>query len=155
MAESSPLAVAAEAFDRRALAEVIPWCREHGSTVIAYQPLAAGLLAGRLGDDGLTALPAGDWRRGAPDFTTDLDRNLALVDALRPIADGHGTTVSSVAIAWALSVRGVTGAIVGARRPEQLHDWIDATSVELSAADLDAIAAAIEATGAGSGPARP
>ncbi|MFE9747916.1 aldo/keto reductase [Saccharothrix saharensis] len=133
----------------------LAWCADHGTGAIVYQPLHSGLLTGAFSRERAEALPAGDWRRGAPAFTTDLDRNLALVDALRPIAAAHRTTVASVAIAWALTVRGVTGAIVGARRPDQLHDWIDAASLELAPEDLDAIAAAIEATGAGSGPARP
>jgi aryl-alcohol dehydrogenase-like predicted oxidoreductase len=50
---------------------------------------------------------------------------------------------------------GVTGAIVGARSPQQVEGWIGAASLELSVADLDEITAAIERTGAGMGPARP
>jgi len=66
-----------------------------------------------------------------------------------------GTTVSAVAIAWTLAWPGVTGAIVGARSPEQTSGWVGGASVRLDADDLAAIAAGIEATGAGSGPTRP
>ena len=55
-------------------------------------------------------------------------RNLALRDALRPIAQRHGTSVSAVAVAWTLAWPGVTGAIVGARTPEQVDGWIGAAS---------------------------
>ena len=72
---------------------------------------------------------------------------------MRPIAKRHGTTVSAVAVAWTLAWPGVTGAIVGARSPEQVDGWIGAARVTLATADLDAITAAIARTGAGSGPA--
>jgi aryl-alcohol dehydrogenase-like predicted oxidoreductase len=74
---------------------------------------------------------------------------------LRPIAKKHGTTVSSVAIAWTLAWPGVTGAIVGARTPAQVDGWIQAASLELSAVDLQAIASAVERTKAGAGPYQP
>jgi aryl-alcohol dehydrogenase-like predicted oxidoreductase len=60
-----------------------------------------------------------------------------------------------VAVAWTLAWPGVTGAIVGARSPEQVDGWLPAATLALTPADLDEIAAAIEATGAGTGPARP
>jgi hypothetical protein len=97
-----------------------------------------------------------DWRRGSPEFNSpNLDRNLALRDALRPIARHHETSVSSVAIAWTLSWPGVTAAIVGARSPEQVDGWIDAAYLELTPDDLDEIAMAIKQTGAGRGPSTP
>lgn len=80
--------------------------------------------------------------------------NLALRDALRPIAERHGTSVSSVAIAWTLSWPGVTAAIVGARAPKQVDDRIDAAAVPLTSPDLAEIASAVERTGAGTGPVR-
>jgi aryl-alcohol dehydrogenase-like predicted oxidoreductase len=79
---------------------------------------------------------------------------VALRDALRPIAKRHGTSVSSVAIAWVLAVPGVTGAIVGARSAEQVDGWIGAADLQLTAAELDEIGASIQFTGAGAGPAR-
>jgi aryl-alcohol dehydrogenase-like predicted oxidoreductase len=79
---------------------------------------------------------------------------LAIRDALKPIAARHHVSVSAVAIAWTLSWPGVTGAIVGARSPEQLDGWIAAGSLELTAQDLAEIANALEQTGAGNGPIR-
>jgi aryl-alcohol dehydrogenase-like predicted oxidoreductase len=63
--------------------------------------------------------------------------------------------VAAVAIAWTLAWPGVSAAIVGARRAQQVDGWVDAGELVLDAADLDAVAAAIAATGAGSGPSRP
>jgi aryl-alcohol dehydrogenase-like predicted oxidoreductase len=84
-----------------------------------------------------------------------LARNLALRDALRPIAKRHATSVAAVAVAWTLTWPGVSGAIVGARSAAQVDGWLPAATLELTAGDLDEIAGAISHTGAGSGPARP
>ena len=75
--------------------------------------------------------------------------------SLRPIAARHGVSVSAVAVAWTLAWPGVTGAIVGARSAEQVDGWIAAGKLELTPSDLTEIARAIDATGAGGGPARP
>jgi aryl-alcohol dehydrogenase-like predicted oxidoreductase len=60
-----------------------------------------------------------------------------------------------VSIAWILAWRGVTGAIVGARSPEQVDGWVGAATLELTLNDLDEIARAVAQTGAGAGPALP
>ena len=110
----------------------------------------------------MAALPETDWRRTAPEFTGDrLDRTLRLVDVVRRVAerhgsvDGHRVGVAAVAIAWTLAWPGVTGAIVGARQPAQIDDWLAAAGLYLTPDDLDEIAGAIAATSAGGGPARP
>jgi len=101
-------------------------------------------------------MAADDWRPRSPNFQTPkLERNIALRDALIPIARRRNTTVSSIAIAWTLAWPGVTGAIVGARSAEQVDGWIDGATLTLDATDLDEIALIIERTGAGSGPTRP
>jgi aryl-alcohol dehydrogenase-like predicted oxidoreductase len=141
---------------RRAAAEEIPWCAAHGTGVIVYSPMQSGLLTDRFGAERMKTMAADDWRRRAPDFNPPrLGRNLALRDALRPVAERHEATVAEIAIAWTLAWRGVTGAIVGARTPEQVDGWIDAGSIELGGEDLAEIAAILERTGAGSGPALP
>ncbi len=134
----------------------IPWCADHDTGVIVYSPMQSGLLTERFSKERVERLAPGDWRRGAPEFQEPgLSRNLALRDALEPIAERHGTSVASVAVAWTLAWPGVTGAIVGARSPEQVDGWIGAATLELTADDLDEIAAALQETGAGTGPARP
>jgi aryl-alcohol dehydrogenase-like predicted oxidoreductase len=141
---------------RDAAAAEIGWCAAHATGVIVYSPLQAGLLSGAMTAQRVAAMPADDWRSRNAEFAGDrFDRNLDLARRLLPVARRHGTTQSAVAIAWTLAWPGVTGAIVGARRPEQLRDWIAAASLRLGDADLDELAAAITDTGAGTGPARP
>ena len=142
---------------RREVAErEIPWCAEHDTGVICYSPMQSGLLTDSFSAERVAAFAPDDWRRRAPEYQQPrLDRNLALRDALKPIARRHGTTVSATAIAWTLAWPGVTGAIVGARSPAQVDGWIGAASLKLTPADLDTIAAAIARTGAGAGPSRP
>jgi aryl-alcohol dehydrogenase-like predicted oxidoreductase len=142
--------------NRIAAVKEIPWCERHRTGVICYSPMQSGLLT-----DSFTALRVekmadDDWRRRASEFNQpNLTRNLALRDALRPIAQRHGTSVSSVAIAWTLTWPGVTGAIVGARTPAQVDGWIQAASLELTASDRQKIASAVKLTKAGAGPGRP
>src|SRR6202167_2734939 len=141
---------------RKAAADVIPWCAAHGTGVIVYSPMQSGLLTDSFAAERMSKLDDDDWRRKAPEFLEPkLGRNLRLRDALRPIAARHGVSVSAVAVAWTLSWRGVTGAIVGARSAAQVDGWIAAGQLELSPGDLDEIARAIEQTEAGDGPARP
>ncbi len=137
-------------------AREIPWCAEHASGVIVYSPMQAGILTDRFSAERVGALAPDDWRRRAAEFQQpNLSRNLALRDALRPIAQRHGATVAAVAVAWTLAWPGVTGAIVGGRRPDQVDGWIGAATLRLTPQDLDEIAAAISRTGAGTGPTRP
>jgi aryl-alcohol dehydrogenase-like predicted oxidoreductase len=141
---------------RDAAAAEIPWCAEHQTGVIVYSPLQAGLLSGAMTRERVAAMPPDDWRGRNAEFTGDrLGRNLALAQRLRPAAERHGTTQAAVAVAWVLAWPGVTGAIVGARRPEQLDDWAAAGRLRLGDADLDEIAGALRDTGAGTGPGRP
>ena len=141
---------------REVAAAEIPWCVEHGTGVLAYSPMQSGLLTDSFTADRAKSLAPDDWRRRSAEFQQPrLSRNLALRDALRPIAARHGTTVAAVAVAWVLAWPGVTGAIVGARSAAQVDGWIDAATLELSSTDLDEITRAIGRTGAGAGPVRP
>ncbi|MDN3354678.1 aldo/keto reductase [Actinomadura sp. DC4] len=139
----------------RAAAAEIGWCAAHDTGVIVYSPMQAGLLTGAFSKERVDNLPEDDWRKRSPDFTTNLDANLAFADALVPVAKRHGVQPAAVAVAWTLAWNGVTGAIVGARRPDQIDGWLAAADLELTEADLSEIAAAIEHTGVGEGPVRP
>lgn len=139
---------------RDAGAAILPWCKAHGTGTIVYSPMQAGLLTGTFSEERAAKLPDSDWRKKDSQFTGEtLKNNLALVDALRPIADKHGASVGSVALAWALAWPGLTATIVGARAPEQIDGWIGAATLTLDDADFAAIDKAIETTGAGTGPA--
>jgi aryl-alcohol dehydrogenase-like predicted oxidoreductase len=141
---------------RDAAGSTLPWCEAHGTGVIVYSPMRSGLLTGRYTRERAEALPDDDWRAGHPDFQEPgLTRNLEVVDRLRAIAGELGCTLPELAVAWALSWPAVSAAIVGARRPSQLDDWVGAGSVQLDPDRLDEIAALLEETGAGSGPTRP
>lgn len=134
----------------------IPWCAEHGTGVIVYSPMQSGLLTEKWTVERLKSLAPDDWRRRWPDFQSpNVERNLALRDALKPIAIRHGTTIGAIAVAWTLAWPGVTGAIVGARSPEQVDGWIRAAGLELTQKHLDEIARAIDRARAGAGPKHP
>jgi aryl-alcohol dehydrogenase-like predicted oxidoreductase len=106
--------------------------------------MQAGLLTDRWTKERVQQLAPDDWRRGSPNFQSPaLERNLALRDALAPIARRHGATIAAVAVAWTLARPGVTGAIVGARSPEQVDGWIGAARLELTQGDLEEIDRAI------------
>lgn len=139
--------------NRKAAEKEIPWCEKRNTGVICYSPMQSGLLTESFTAIRVAKMADDDWRRRASEFNEpSLSRNLALRDGLRPIAERHGVSVSSVAIAWTLAWQGVSGAIVGARTPAQVDGWIQAASLELTAADLQEVASAIKLTKAGTGP---
>jgi aryl-alcohol dehydrogenase-like predicted oxidoreductase len=134
----------------------IPWCAEHGTGVICYSPMQSGLLTDGFDAARVARLAPDDWRRRSREYHSPrLERNLALRDALRPVARRHGTTVAATAIAWTLAWPGVSAAIVGARSAAQVDGWIGAATLQLTPGDLEVIAAAIAHTQAGGGPTRP
>jgi aryl-alcohol dehydrogenase-like predicted oxidoreductase len=136
--------------------ELHEWTLAHDTGVIVYSPLQSGLLTGGFNQQRVRSLPDDDWRKNADDFKSPaLERNLALVAALQPIAQARDTTVAAIAAAWVLAWPGVTGAIIGARNAQQLDGWVDAASLVLTVAELDQIAAAIASSSAGNGPAHP
>jgi len=128
-------------------AEILPICRELGIGVTAYGVLSRGLLSGHWSKE--RALAPHDFRSSAPRFTGEnLDRNLALVETLRAVANAKGATVVQVAIAWVLSRGDDVVPLVGARRRDRLSEALGALDLELTAADLTQIEEAIPAGGA-------
>ena len=141
------------AIDRDAAQDLIPWCLEHEVAVVNYAPMQNGLLTGTFSEQRVQQLADNDWRKTHANFTGEnLARNVALAEAMRPIADKHATTVGCVAVAWTLAVPGVTAAIFGARQPAQVDSMVGAAGLELDYEDMMAIASAIDTTGAGRGP---
>jgi aryl-alcohol dehydrogenase-like predicted oxidoreductase len=145
--------------DRRAGADLAPWCAANGTGLICYSPMQAGLLTDSFSAERVALMDSGDWRRWHLDFThfmpPALERNLALRDRLRPIAARHESTVAAVAVGWVLSWPGVTGAIVGSRSPDQVDGWVGAAGLSLTDDDLDEIEVALVELGVGEGPTRP
>lgn len=142
---------------RGSATRILPWAASHGVAVLVYSPLQIGLLTeSEFTRERIAALAPEDWRRRHPDYQSPrLERNLAVRDALHPVATAHSTTVAAVAIAWTLSWPQVTGAIVGASSPRQVEGWAAAADVALSGHELDGIGDVLIATGAGEGPTRP
>ncbi len=141
------------AIRRDAAAAELPWCAAHQTGVIVYSPMQSGLLSGGFTAERAKNLPENDWRSRADEFIGDrLTRNLAFVEAMKPVAARHGVGVGAVAVAWALGNPGVTAAIVGARSPAQVDGWLPAASLALSADDKAELDAALKTLGVGSGP---
>ncbi len=128
---------------------ILPYCLREGIGVIAYSPMASGLLTGAMTRERAANLPKDDWRRGHPDFTEpNLSRNLALVDRLREIAKRHNCSAGEVAVAWALHHPAVTGAIVGARNAPQAEQVMRAGEVRLREEEVNEIEAFFAETAA-------
>jgi aryl-alcohol dehydrogenase-like predicted oxidoreductase len=143
------------AIDRRAAGDLLPWCVRHNTGVIVYSPMQAGLLTGAFSAERVASLPEDDWRKSDDDFTTNLAANLVVADAVGAVAARRGVSQAAAAAAWTLAWPGVTGAIVGARRPEQVDGWLAAATLDYDDEDVAVVASAISACGAGEGPTRP
>jgi aryl-alcohol dehydrogenase-like predicted oxidoreductase len=120
-------------------AEVLPHCREQGIGVIAYSPMASGLLTGGWSQERRDALPADDWRREKNRLFQEpqFGRGLRVADGLRAVGRPHGLPPGAVAVSWVLGHPAVTGAIVGARAPGQLKELVGSANFRLS--DDDAV----------------
>jgi len=120
--------------------DVLPFCRENGISILAYSPLAQGLLAGRFrsGADVPDDIRAQS-KLLAPDI---LERCLPTIDRLAEIAAAHGKTLPQAALAWALAVPGITCTIVGARRPSQLAENLGGVGWSLTPAEHEGISRA-------------
>jgi 1-deoxyxylulose-5-phosphate synthase len=120
-------------------AEVFPLCKANGISQIVWAPLAQGVLSGkyRPGEG-----PPADSRAASPAMGVYMELNdevLEAVERLRPIAEDAGLTMAQLALAWVLRQDNVAAAIVGASRPEQVHDNAAASGVKLSDDVLRAI----------------
>lgn len=137
----SDLQIEYSLFSRSIEAEILPAARALGVGITAYGVLSRGLLSGWWTRD--RAL-SGDLRNGLPRFTGEnLERNLALVEALRRVAATKGATVAQLAIAWVLSRGSDIVALVGARRRDRLSESLAALALALTPDDLAAIEAAV------------
>ena len=122
--------------------ELIPMLKSEGVGLMVWSPLAGGFLSGKYGRDAQGQAEEGS-RRMAFDFPpVNKDKAWDCIDAMRPIAEAKGVSVARVALAWLLHQPQVTSVIVGAKRPEQLADNIEAAQVALSAEELGQINAA-------------
>lgn len=117
--------------------DLLAYCAENDIGVITYSPMMSGLLTGKYDRDSIEALADDDWRKESTQFTEpELTANLKLIEGLQPISQRSDKTVAQLAIAWVLRRPEVTGAIVGARRPDQIEETVRAGEWQLSEEDL-------------------
>lgn len=127
-------------------ADRLPWCRAHGVCVIVYWPLMKGFLAGKLPRDHVW--DPQDGRQKYPVFQgEEWTKTHDFLDKLRPIAEEAGMTLAQLVVAWTIARPGITSALCGAKRPEQIEETARAMSRRLSDDQLDRIARAIKERG--------
>jgi aryl-alcohol dehydrogenase-like predicted oxidoreductase len=120
---------------------ILPTARELGIGITAYGVLSRGLISGHWRKD---AIAAGDFRAHSPRFQgTNVDANLALVEALRKVAAAKDRSVAQVAIAWVAHQGQDIIPLVGARRRDRLAEALGALDVALTAKDIAAIELAV------------
>jgi aryl-alcohol dehydrogenase-like predicted oxidoreductase len=126
--------------------EVLPWCRQHRVAVNVYWPLMKGLLTGKYARD--HQFPPGDGRLKYPMFQgEEWQKNQDFLDVLRTIAAEAGHSVAQVVINWTIHQPGITTALCGAIRPDQIRDNAGAMNWQLTATQNAAIDAALAARG--------
>lgn len=119
------------------------WCSENHVAVLAYSPMARGLLTGKMGSD--REFADGDQRKREPRFSVENRRKVqGLMEALKPLAEQHGISISQLVIAWTLHQPGLTHALCGARHPDQAVENARAGGVTLSKEELEGIEKVLE-----------
>lgn len=116
--------------------DLIPMAQELGLGTVLWSPLAGGVLTGKYSRQDLTASPSGRSESARKSFNLALggvtERNLAIVDVVKEVADELGRTPAQVGLAWTLQNPGVTAPIIGARTAEQLQENLGALEVDLT-----------------------
>jgi len=112
--------------------DTLPWCRENNVSVLVYWPLLKGLLAGKIARDHVFSET--DSRRKYPMFFgEEWEKNHILLDKLREIAKDAGYTVAELVINWTINQPGITAALCGAKRPDQIRETAGGAGWELTA----------------------
>jgi aryl-alcohol dehydrogenase-like predicted oxidoreductase len=123
--------------EREAEQDILPFAEREQIGVIVYSPMGSGMLTGAMTRERIAHLPDDDWRKHDARFREpQLSQHLALVRRLTRVAGRHGVTPGAIAVAWTLRNPAVDGAIVGARRPDQVDPIVLAAGLELDKADL-------------------
>ena len=117
--------------------EIIPMATDQGLGILVWSPLAGGLLSGKFSENDQG--PEGARRTNFDFPPVDRARAFRCVEAMRPIAAGHGVSVARVALAWLLHQPALASVIVGAKTTQQLADNIAATDLRLSEAELKSL----------------
>lgn len=122
--------------DRGPESDLLPYTRQHNIAMLAYSPLALGLLTGKIGPD--RQFSGDDQRIGEPRFSVEnRARVAAMLDEFAPIAAQHDLSIPQLVIAWTIAQPGATHVLVGARNAEQA---IENAKAGQAALDADAVA---------------
>ena len=132
-------------FDRRMEQEIFPYCQQQGTGVMVYGPLAFGLLSGTFTAD--TRFGNNDWRStgGRPGWNVGVfaeehfQRNLQVVEELKPIAGARGKGMPHLALRWVLSNPAVSVALVGMRTVQEVEDNVSGLEWALSGVEMEQI----------------
>jgi aryl-alcohol dehydrogenase-like predicted oxidoreductase len=132
-------------FDRRMEQAIFPYCLQQGTGVMVYGPLAFGLLSGALTAD--TKFGSNDWRStgGRPGWNVGVfaeehfQRNLQVVEELKPIAEVRGKKMPHLALRWVLSNPAVSVALVGTRTVQEVEDNAAGLEWALSGGEMEQI----------------
>ncbi|MER6663348.1 aldo/keto reductase [Amycolatopsis japonica] len=126
--------------------EILSTARELGVGIVPFSPLGRGFLTGSV--TSVKDLPEDDMRRGLPRFAEgNFERNMAIVEALRALAEQKGVTAGQLALAWVQAQGDDVVPIPGTKRRKYLEENTAAAELELSEVDIEAIekAAPLEA----------
>jgi methylglyoxal reductase len=124
--------------DRGLEDKYLPYARKNNIAVLAYSPLANGLLTGKIGPE--RQFPPDDFRHNNPRFSVESRKQvLAMLDRMRPIAKTHGLTLAQLVIAWTVAQPGLTHALVGAREAKQAQENAAAGNTTLSPEELQTL----------------
>jgi aryl-alcohol dehydrogenase-like predicted oxidoreductase len=133
-------------FERRPERDIISYCEDNSMGIMSYGSLAHGLLAGNMTKD--TQFESWDWRSseyafGMPFFQRGghFENNVEIQDRLRGIAELEGRTLPDLALAWVLSHKVITTALVGFRTPAEVEDAVNASEWNLPPDLLDEVTA--------------
>ncbi len=130
--------------DREQEPELMPLCERLGVSLLAYSPLAMGLLSGKITAD--RVFPVGDMRRGNARFApTVLAAVNAFLAKIAPVAEGHGITLAQLVFAWTLTRPAITHVLCGARDAKQARENAAAGRVVLSADEVAFITRELDA----------
>lgn len=117
-------------FERESEKEILPFCREHHLGVLSYGAICRGLLSGKFTKE--SRFKEGDMRSFDPKFQPEhFGQYINAVEELKEIAAGLGVSVAQLAVAWTIHQKGVTAALAGARRPEQIRETAMAGDISL------------------------
>jgi aryl-alcohol dehydrogenase-like predicted oxidoreductase len=124
---------------------ILDYCRQQNVAMLAYSPLANGLLTGKITPD--RRFGEGDLRRMNPRFgKKNLERIGAMLAQFQPIAERHAATIAQLVIAWTIAQPGITVVLCGARNAQQAEENAKAGDIALSADEIETINKAVQAT---------